>query len=331
MIQGTFGKLEPDGPAGDPRGRARPHANVTLKQLQAFVAVADLGRFNLAASHLSLTQSSVSILIKELESELKQRLFDRNTRMVSPTAAALEFLPQARKLIEDLDIAVGQMRDRGALRRGSVSVAAGIVLAATVLPPAVARYVRRYPDIDVQIRDMPGEEVLPALKRHEVDLGVSTPVGADAEIDSVPLGRDRFAVVCRGDHPFAALSVVRWSDLAGQALISLAKENPLRGMVDRVLAVVGAELNTRYEVRYSTTAISMVAEGLGVAILPENSRQLTTAVNVKMILLADPVISREIALLHLRQRALSPAAMRLKETLVESVGAQAPYADTALF
>ena len=75
----------------------------------------------------------------------------------------------------------------------------------------------------------------------------------------------------------------------------------------------------------------MIAEGLGMAILPENSRQLTTAVNVKAILLADPVISRDISLLQLRQRMLSPAALRMKETLIESVRRlQAGYADAVL-
>ena len=116
-----------------------PLTNVTVKQLQAFVAVADLGRFNLAASHLNVTQSAVSILIKELEGELQHRLFDRSTRMVSPTRAAREFLPQARKFLDDLENAVDDIRDLNSLRRGSVAVAAAIVLAATVLPPAVAR------------------------------------------------------------------------------------------------------------------------------------------------------------------------------------------------
>jgi DNA-binding transcriptional LysR family regulator len=309
----------------------RPLTNITVKQLQAFVAVADLGRFNLAASHLNVTQSAVSILIKELEGELQHRLFDRSTRMVSPTRAAREFLPQARKFLVDLENAVGDIRDLNSLRRGSVAVAAAIVLAATVLPPAVARYVRRYPDITVQIQDMPEEEILPALKRSEVDLGLGTHSGDDAEIETTPLGRDRLTLVCRADHPFASLEAVSWSQLTGESLIGLAKENPLRGMVDRVLTVVGAEVKTGYEVRYSTTAISMIAEGLGVAILPENSRQLTTAVNVKAILLADPVISRDISLLQLRQRMLSPAALRMKETLIESVGRlQASYADAVL-
>ncbi len=332
------GHRGPDPPLGlgvaSPRARelaGRPLTNVTLKQLQAFVAVADLGRFNLAASSLNLTQSAVSILIKELESELQHRLFDRSTRMVSPTRAAREFLPQARKILVDLEIAVGDIRDLNSLRRGSVAVAAAIVLAATVLSPAVALYVRRYPDIAVQIRDMPEEEILPSLKRNEVDLGLGTHSGDDAEIEATPLGRDRLTLVCRADHPFASLEAVRWSKLSGESLIGLAKDNPLRGMVDRLLTVVGAEVKTRYEVRYSTTAISMIAEGLGVAILPENSCQLTTAVNVKTILLADPVISRDISLLQLKQRMLSPAASRMKETLVESIGRlQANYADAVL-
>jgi DNA-binding transcriptional LysR family regulator len=298
----------------------RPLANVTLKQIQAFVAVADLGRFNLAAARLGLTQSAVSILIKQLECELRHRLFDRNTRMVSLTRAARDFLPQARKVLDDLEIAIDDIRDLNSLRRGNVTVAAAIVLAATVVPPAIARYARRHPDIAVTLRDMPEEEIVPALKRNEVDLGVGTLSGDDAEIETTPLDRDRLTLVCRADHPFAALEAVPWRELSGESLIGLAKDNPLRGMVDRVLAVVGAEVRMRHEVRYSTTAISMIAEGLGVAILPENSRQLTTAVNVKAVLLADPVISREISIMQLRQRMLSPAAARMRETLIESVG-----------
>jgi LysR family carnitine catabolism transcriptional activator len=309
---------------------SRPLAHVTLKQLQAFVAVAELGRFNLAAARLNLTQSTVSILIKELEGELRHRLFDRNTRMVSLTRAAREFLPQARKMLDDLEIAIDDIRDLNSLRRGNVTVAAAIVLAATVVPPAIARYVLRYPDIAVTIRDMPEEEIVPALKRNEVDLGVGTLSHDDVEIETTPLGRDRLMLLCRADHPLAALEAMRWSDLKGESLIGLAKDNPLRGMVDRVLAIVGSEARTRYEVRYSTTAISMIAEGLGVAILPENSRQLTTAVNIKTVVLADPVISREISVLQLRGRMLSPAAARMRETLIESVGSlQGSYAAPA--
>jgi LysR family transcriptional regulator, carnitine catabolism transcriptional activator len=109
---------------------------------------------------------------------------------------------------------------------------------------------------------------------------------------------------------------VSWASLAGEGLIGLAKDNPLRGLVDRALIASGVEVKTRYEVRFSTTAISMVAEGLGIAILPENSRQLTTNVDVRIVELVDPVISRNISILQYRQPMLSPAAAKMKEFLM---------------
>lgn len=292
--------------------------NVTLRQLQAFVAVAELGRFNLAAAHLNLTQSAISILVKELEAELKQRLFDRHTRMVNPTVAGREFLPQARKILDDLEIAVGNIHELNTLGRGRVTVASAIVLAATLVPPVIARFVKRYPDIIVQIRDMPEEEIGPALKRNEVDIGIGTLAGDDAEIDTTLLGRDRLTLVCPAGHRLARQAEARWSDLEGETLIGLAKDNPLRDMVDHALRSSGVEVKTKYEVRFSTTAISMIAEGLGVSILPENSQQLTASVNVKSIVLTAPTISRDISMLQNRQLMLSPAAARMKEFFLET-------------
>jgi DNA-binding transcriptional LysR family regulator len=300
------------------RNSEQSRVNVTLRQLQAFVAVAELGRFNLAAAHLNLTQSAVSILVKELEAELKQRLFDRHTRMVNPTMAGREFLPQARKVLDDLEMAVENIHELNTLQRGRVTVATAIVLAATLVPPVIARFVSRYPDVIVQIRDMPEEEIRSALKRNEVDLGIGTLSGEDAEIDATLLGRDRLTLVCPADHRLARRTEVRWSDLDGETLIGLAKENPLRDMVDHALKSVGVEVKTKYEVRFSTTAISMIAEGLGVSILPENSQQLTASVNVKSVILTAPTISRDISMLQNRQLMLSSAAARMKEFFLEA-------------
>jgi LysR family carnitine catabolism transcriptional activator len=329
-LQNTLPRGYGAAPRHEPRagqnidGRAR--VTLTLRQLQALVAIADLGRFNLAAAHLNLTQSAVSVLVKELEADLKVRLFDRHTRMVSLTAAGREFLPQARKILEDLDIAVGNIQELATLQRGRVTVASAIVLAATLLPPVIARFTSRYPDIAVQVRDMPEEEIRPALKRNEVDLGIGTISTEDAELDATFLLRDRLTLVCHADHRLAQAGAVRWADLKDETLIGLAKENPLRGLVDQTLIAVGAEIRTKYEVRFSTTAIGMVAEGLGVAVLPENSRQLATAVNIKAINLVDPTVSREISVLQQRQRMLSPAASRMKEFFLEAVR-QKPAAD----
>jgi len=92
----------------------------------------------------------------------------------------------------------------------------------------------------------------------------------------------------------------------------------LRDIVDRTFISMGAEIRTKYEVRFSTTAIAMVAEGLGLAVLPENSRQLATNVDVAAVELIEPAISREISLLQRRQRMLSPAAAQMRDFLIET-------------
>jgi DNA-binding transcriptional LysR family regulator len=290
--------------------------NITLRQLRAFIAVAELGQFNLAARTLHLTQSAVSILVRDLETEIGVRLFDRHTRMVSLTLVGQEFLPQARKILKDLELAVGDVRDNASLKRGQVTVAAAIVLAATVVPPILARFLRMYPEITVNIRDMPEEQITPALKRNEVDIAIGTLSEDDPEIAATSLLRDKLMLVCREDHRFAKRKSVRWAELKDETLITLAASNPLRNIVEHNLIRVVPSYRPKYEVRFSTTAISMIAAGMGVAVLPENSSQLASAVRVMTVDLIEPHVMRDVSVLQRRHHSLSPAAEHLKAVFV---------------
>jgi DNA-binding transcriptional LysR family regulator len=296
--------------------------NITLRQLRAFIAVAELGQFHIAARNLHLTQSAVSILIRDLEREIGVRLFDRHTRMVSLTLVGQEFLPQARKIMKDLELAVGDVRDNASLKRGQVTIAAAIVLAATVVPPIIARFLNKYPEISVNIRDMPEEQITPALKRHEVDIAVGTLSEEDPEIAATPLLRDKLMLVCREDHRFAKRKSVRWAELKDETLITLAASNPLRNIVEHNLIRVVPNYRPKYEVRFSTTAISMIAAGMGVSVLPENSGQLASAVGVTTVDLIDPIVMRDVSLLQRRHHSLSPAAEHLKAAFIASVAKQ---------
>lgn len=290
--------------------------NITLRQLRAFIAVAEFGQFNLAARNLHLTQSAVSILIRDLESEIGARLFDRHTRMVSLTLVGQEFLPQARKILKDLELAVGDVRDNASLKRGQVTIAAAIVLAATIVPPIIARFLRMYPEVTVNIRDMPEEAISPALKRNEVDIAIGTLSEEDPEITATPLLSDKLMLVCREDHRFARRKSVRWAELKDETLITLAASNPLRNLVEHNLIRVVPSFRPKYDVRFSTTAISMIAAGMGVAVLPENSSQLASAVRVTTVDLVDPLVMRDVSLLQRRHHSLSPAAEHLKGVFV---------------
>ena len=97
--------------------------NLTLRQVRAFIAVAELAHFTRAGERLGLSQSSVSTLVRELEDNLGLRLFDRHTRMLRLTQAGAEMLPLARKALADLDRAFSSSHDLRSLGRGRVKVA----------------------------------------------------------------------------------------------------------------------------------------------------------------------------------------------------------------
>jgi LysR family carnitine catabolism transcriptional activator len=168
----------------------------------------------------------------------------------------------------------------------------------------------------VRVRDMPEEEIRPAIVTHAVDLAIGTISEDEPEIAATPLLTDRLVLICRSDHRFAGAESVRWAELAGEPLIALAKENPLRNIVERTLATAAPDAAITSTVRFSTTAISMVAAGLGVAILPANTSQLAPQVRVAAVPLIDPAVSRDASVLIHRHRTLSTAAEAMRNAIL---------------
>jgi DNA-binding transcriptional LysR family regulator len=295
--------------------------NVTLRQIRAFAAVARLGRFSLAAQHLHVTQSALSMLIRALEGELGLRLFDRHTRMVRLTEAGAGFLPVAEKTLADLESAVVQSRDLATLRRGRVSVATSTVLAGTLLPWAVREFLERHPGIRCAVKDCAEEEIRHRVRVGDVDFGIGTVLDPDPELAELPLIEDRLVALLGDRHPLAARPAVTWRELADHPLIVLASGSPLRAMVDRALADAGVRVEPAYEASFSSTVISMVAAGLGVAALPLNARQVSPKVTVRVRPLVRPAVARRVCLFFRRDLAPSPAAAEFRDFLREYVKA----------
>ena len=289
--------------------------NVTLRQIRAFVAAAVHGRFVLAAQSVHVTQSALSMLIRDLEKEMGVRLFDRHTRMVQLTEAGREFLPAAQKTLADLEAALTDTRDRVALKRGRVSIATSTVLGATLLPWAISRFQLRHPGIRMVLSDVPEEDIAPLVKSGAVDLGVGTALDPDADMRESPLFEDRLMLLCPPTHSLAKRRVAAWRDLAQHPLVLLHPGSPLRVLVDRSLAAAEIHVAPAYEVTFSSTAISMVAAGMGIAPLPLNAREVSPRVRVKAVALERPVVPRRVAVFTRRDILPSPAAAAFQSFL----------------
>ncbi|KQU90593.1 MULTISPECIES: LysR substrate-binding domain-containing protein [Ensifer] len=296
--------------------------DITLKQLRAFVTVANLGQFTLAADKLGSSQSAVSTLVRQLETNLNLRLFDRHTRLLRLTQAGIDILPVASRAVADIEGMVESSRELNALRRGKVSIAAGTVQAALLLPPLINAFSKLYPEITVALHDVAEKAVLDYVANGTADLGVGTVPEEDTDLVGTRLTTDEFLVVLHCDDALVKLPELRWTDLAERKLIGPQRGNPIRDRLESELARNGIVLpldKTMQEVALPLTIIGMVEAGLGVAIMTSAVVRLATSMGLIVRTPTEPLIRREVSLIQKQARSLSPAARRFRDFLLKAV------------
>ncbi len=289
--------------------------NITLKQIKAFLAVAQSGSFTAAANRLHLTQSAVSVLISQLERQFGLRLFDRTTRLVQPTDAGRDFYSVAERVLADLHHALSSSQELVAKKRGRVAVAATPLMASILLPKAIAQYTALYPGISVILKDTLAAQIQSKVREGEVDFGIGTYEKSGRELSAETLMADTLVLICPAAHPLARKTRVAWRDLAGHPLIELTRDNSVGLLVSDCLAEAGVGVHAGYEVSFLSTVVAMVDAGLGVAVLPSYAKPITRLYNIQVRKLVNPEIRREISFLTRQGRSLSAAAQSLKSFL----------------
>ena len=281
--------------------------NVTLRQWQAFVAVADAGNFTRAAQRMRVAQSAISVLVRDLEDDLGIRLFDRTTRRVELTDAGIEFRGNAEKLIADLDHAIRHTHDLVERRRGRITVAAPPFLATALLPTVMAAFYRDFPGVRIVLMDARTDQILARVKSGEADIGVGTFSDEEDGLIRTPLGQDKLMLFCHSTHALAGQRRPKWSDLKALPLITLTRESTIRSLVDRGFEAAGLSAVPAYEVSQITTALALVEADLGVSVLPTYSLVASRHLQVASHTLSHPVIARDIVVIARDGHSLPPA------------------------
>ena len=279
--------------------------NVSLRQLRAFLAVAQARHFRRAAESLHLTQPAVSRHIADLEAELGVRLFDRNTREVVPTDAGRYLQGAVERLLDELEGVLSHVHSESERRSGKVRVAAVPTLSAGLMPRCIAACARDYPQLTVQLHDQVQTLVLDSVRNGEVDFGLAIEPADRESFETETVLRDPFVLVCRADHPLAALPEVPWKKLKGQPLVLLDQTSGSRRLIDRQLATQRLEPNVVQQAGHTLTAFRMVEAGLGVSVTPRLSLPAPGTLVARPL---TPVVERAVTLIRRRHRSLSPTA-----------------------
>jgi DNA-binding transcriptional LysR family regulator len=291
--------------------------NMTLRQVRAFVVVARFSSFTRAADLLHLTQPALTVQIRQLEQALGVKLFDRSTRAVELTRTGRELLPVLERLLGEFDAVVVSTREMAALRYGTVRMAALPSVAATVLPPLIARFKQRHPHIRITVRDSVGERINAMVREEIVDFGIGSDVEPDAELETIPLFEDEMRAVVPASHPLGKQTEVMLDRLIDEPLILMDTQSSVRSLVDRAFADRGHLAVPAYEVTYMSTAIGLVRAGLGIAILPSTAIELRLETELPSLSIQEPILHRSITLVLKVGRSLPPAAEALRDMLIQ--------------
>lgn len=294
---------------------------MTVKQIRAFLAVAQYLSFATACERLHLSQSALSLTIKALEEGLGGRLFSRTTRNVALTPEGESLLPLARRLIADWDNAEDELRQLFTLQRGRVTLAAIPSYSCNLLPPILKSFRMRYPKLNVTINDVINEQVLEMVRDRHVELGVAFEPMSGSSLTFTPLYLDRFVAVVPRDSALAGRGDIDWKTLLEQPFITLQRPSAVRVMLEEHLQARDMTLPVEFESHQLATVGRMVASGLGVSAVPALCAEQMQELGACCITLHDPVVGRAIGVLTKPGHELSAAAQAMFDSLLVTAAA----------
>jgi DNA-binding transcriptional LysR family regulator len=298
--------------------------NVTVKQLRAFLAVARHGSFTRASAALHATQSSLSVLVRELETELATKVFDRTTRKVELTEAGEQFYQDAAGVLAGLEQAVQKTRNLGILKGGHVSIAATPLCAAAFLPRAVASFRAKHPDVEITLTDMRVEQIAAGVSDRQFSCGVGV-FGPEKGVVATPLMEPRLMLACPRSHAFARRKKVNWKDLGGQILITVKGNNIVRREFDRCVQQAGVEPQGIIEVQQMMTALGLVDAGFGLAIWPAWAASVVLLYEVALVPLDRPALTHPLSVIVAEGRSPSAATQAFIHALQDYVSVHRSY------
>jgi len=280
----------------------------TSRQLRAFLLVAQYRSFSRAAGTLFITPSGLSVLIRELETQLGVRLFDRTTRHVALTASGVELLTVAQRNLQELDSVMSRVGKSAGGTTLSLSIGAGPLLMTSVVAPAIKEFRSHRPEVRFQLVDEAASVVMQKVESGELDIGLGVFFKYLSDVRRTPLFRFSLALIRADKDPTFRPATTAWSALKGAQLISLPRSLPLQQFIDKHLARAGVVYQPTLVVNYVNTQIVMVEIGEGMAIIPSFGQLACRDRKIVMSRLVNPVVHVDICQVRRAGRKLPPIA-----------------------
>ena len=247
-----------------------------LRQLEIVKAIAETGSFTAAGARLHVSQSAISRQILLLEDEFHERLFVRLGRRVQITAAGEALLQLAHRVFNDIRDTSASITDRQKVLTGTITLVGGMTVCLYVFPPLIKEFKKHHPHVEIKVATGGTMRLQRRVRTGQADLALLTLPVDDPALTSVPVLREELMLVMPANHPLASKDSVGVEALVGQPFIVFEQGSNTRRTLDEFF--VREQIKPRIVTESENVEIikSMVASGLGVAIVPFQSVERET-------------------------------------------------------
>jgi len=283
-----------------------------INQINAFLVVAELESFSLAAERLHITQPAVSKRIRQLEISVGTTLFDRISKRSILTPDGKAFRPHAERILQELKSYRFSLSRHQDSPSGSLSFATSHHIGLHRLPGTLRDFKIRYPQVDLDLHFMDSEDACVAIANNELELAIVTlPEIADEKLECEPVWVDQLVVVTAIDHPLAGQQDIDPVDLLTHAAILPSIGTFTRKIINSLFATDKDKLKIILETNYLETIKVMVSANLGWSILPQS--MVDTSLSGHRLRGLD--VQRPLGIVTRKKRTLSLSSSAMIELL----------------
>jgi LysR family hydrogen peroxide-inducible transcriptional activator len=296
---------------------------MTLQQLEYILAVARYGHFGRAAEACNVTQPTLSAMIGKLEEEIGAKLFDRNRQPICPTPVGERVVYQAREVLEQADsikdIVLEEKQSLGGIFRVGILP----TIAPYLLPRFFPQMMKKYPTLDIRVREMKTYQIKEALLQGDIDAGILATIEGLEEYEQTTLFYEKYiGYVSREDALFKK-EVIRTADVASSRELWLLDEGHcFRDQMVRFCQMKSSQTSQlAYNLGSMETFMRMVESGMGITFIPELAEMQLSEPQKELVRpFAIPIPTRELILItnknFIRQTLL--------DTVVKEIQAAVP-------
>src|SRR5580658_783761 len=272
-------------------------------QLRYVCAVAETGNFSRAAERCKIAQPSLSQQVLKLERDLGAKLLDRLGRSIRLTEAGRVFIPHARAILEQMEMARSSVADKDADLRGSVAVGVIPTVAPYLMPNYTAVFAKKYPDAKLRIVEETTSTLVEGLRDLSIDVAILALPLRHKDLELFPIRTEPLFAALSKDHPRASAESLALKDLRGESFVMLRDGHCFRDLSIGACTHARITPNIAFESGQFSSLLGMVAAGVGVSLIPEMA--IDRNIGCHYVRISDAQATRTIVAAALRARSFN--------------------------